>query len=245
LRGVSSEGQRCVRGGHTSPRTGWSSALEFRRDTGAERRRQWLTTNRLLHKLDESWRIAGRLNYSDTQDQLDAQQGARFIESNVGFAWRPVDNVRWAALGKYTYLYDRSTLDQIDSSSQFDQRSHVFALEGTYRFDQRWEFAGKMAQRLGEARAGRDQGEWFDSRARFSAVQGRYRLQGAWSALGEYRWLDVKDGGTRQGWLVGVDRDVGENFRVGAGYNFTDFSDDLTRLDYRYQGWFLNFVGFY
>ncbi len=234
-----------VRGGHTSPRTGWSSAMEFRRDTGAERRRQWLTTNRLLHKLDESWRIAGRLNYSDTQDQLDAQQGARFIESNVGFAWRPVDSVRWAALGKYTYLYDRSTLDQIDSSSQFDQRSHVFALEGTYRFDQRWEFAGKLAQRLGEARAGRDQGEWFDSRARFSAMQGRYRLQGAWSALGEYRWLDVKDGGARQGWLVGVDRDVGENFRVGAGYNFTDFSDDLTRLDYRYQGWFLNFVGFY
>ncbi|PAU55311.1 hypothetical protein [Pseudomonas indica] len=234
-----------VRGGHVSAKTTWSSALEYRRDTGAEERRQWLTTHRMLHKLDESWRIAGRLNISDTRDQIDTRAGARFVESNLGFSWRPADNTRWGLLGKYTYLYDLSTLGQEGDVSRFDQRSHVLALEGTYRFDQRWEFAGKLAERLGQARAGRLEGEWFDSRASLAAAQMRYRLQGAWSALGEYRVLDVKEGGVRQGWLLGVDRDVGENFRVGAGYNFTDFSDDLTRLDYRYQGWFLNFVGFY
>ena len=64
-------------------------------------------------------------------------------------------------------------------------------------------------------------------------------------AMAEYRWLDVDDGGTRQGWLVGVDRDLGRNFRVGAGYNFTDFSDDLTDFDYDHKGWFVNFVGSY
>ena len=113
------------------------------------------------------------------------------------------------------------------------------------RFDQRWEFAGKVAERLGEARAGRASGDWYDSRASFAAAQARYRIMGKWNALGEYRWLDVRDGGTRQGWLAGVDRDITDNFRIGAGYNFTDFSDDLTRHDYRYKGWFLNMVGYY
>mgnify|MGYP006200657497 CR=1 FL=1 len=49
----------------------------------------------------------------------------------------------------------------------------------------------------------------------------------------------------RPGWLAGVDRDLGKNFRIGAGYNFTDFSDDLTDFDYDHKGWFLNLVGSY
>ena len=55
----------------------------------------------------------------------------------------------------------------------------------------------------------------------------------------------VKDGGTRAGWMVGVDRDIGRTFRIGAGYNFTEFSDDLTDFDYDHKGWFVNFVGKY
>jgi hypothetical protein len=33
--------------------------------------------------------------------------------------------------------------------------------------------------------------------------------------------------------------------KFGIGYNFTDFSDDLTLLDYEHEGWFLNAVGKY
>ena len=45
--------------------------------------------------------------------------------------------------------------------------------------------------------------------------------------------------------LVGLDRDINKNFRIGVGYNFTDFSDDLTDFDYDHRGWFLNLVGTY
>ena len=55
----------------------------------------------------------------------------------------------------------------------------------------------------------------------------------------------MTDGGTRQGFLAGIDRDLGRNFRIGVGYNFTDFSDDLTDFDYDHQGPFLNLVGKY
>ena len=47
------------------------------------------------------------------------------------------------------------------------------------------------------------------------------------------------------GWLVGVDRQIGQNFKVGVGYNFTDFSDDLTDLTYDNKGFFLNLAGYY
>jgi len=121
----------------------------------------------------------------------------------------------------------------------------VLSLEGVYNPDNRLELAAKLMRREGEVRYGRLTGQWADAAATFAAGQVRYEFGDDWHALAEYRWLDVTDGGTRQGFLAGIDRDLGANFRVGVGYNFTDFSDDLTDFDYDHKGWFLNLVGKY
>lgn len=233
-----------LRGGRTSPGTDWQSKVEWRQDSGVERREQWVTTNRLSHKLNESWRIAARFNYANTEDGIDAAAGAKFIEGNLGFAYRPWDSSRWGVFGRYTYLYDLSTLGQV-GGTDYDQKSQVLSLEGVYRLDQRWEAAAKLARREGEVRYGRGTGDWFDSATTFAAAQLRYELRQEWHALVEYRWLDVDDGGTRSGWLLGVDRDITRHLRLGVGYNFTRFSDDLTDFDYDHKGWFINFVGTY
>ncbi|HEY0660912.1 MAG TPA: hypothetical protein VGD21_06310 [Lysobacter sp.] len=233
-----------VGGGHTSPRTDWQSKLEWREDRGAEQREQWVTTHRLTHKLNESWRIAARFNYSDTDDELDPNAGAKFIEGNVGFAWRPWNSTRWGVFGRYTYLYDLATLGQSDGA-QYDQKTRILSLEGVYKHNQHWEYAAKLARREGEVRFGRGEGEWADSATTFAAAQVRYELRTQWHALAEYRWLDVDQGGTRQGFLVGLDRDLNQHFRIGVGYNFTEFSDDLTDFDYDHRGWFVNVVGTY
>lgn len=230
-----------ISAGRTSPNTTWASKLEWRQDSGAEQRTQWVTTNRINHKIDESWRVSAKFNYSDTKDRLNPAAGAKFIEAGAGFAWRPYDDARYALLGRYTYLYDLATLGQV-GQSEYDQKSHVVSLEGVYRLDRHWEFAAKIARRQGSARFGRGTGEWFDSGATFWALQARYELPEGWHALAEYRSLGVKDGGTRRGWMVGVDRDIGKNLRVGIGYNFTDFSDDLTKFGYKYKGFFVNVV---
>lgn len=235
-----------LNGGLTSNRTRWQSKLEWRRDSGLEQREQWVTTNHLAHTLSESLRLAARINYSLTRDELISAAGARFAEANVGFAWRPWNTTRHALLGKYTFLYDVSALPQIGTNLAFyDQRSQILSLEGVYALDARWEFAAKLARRDGDVRMGRMTGEWADSAASFAALQARYDIDGGWHGLAEYRWLDVRQGGRRQGFLVGVDRDIGSNFRVGVGYNFTDFSDDLTDFDYDHRGWFLNLTGRY
>ncbi|MGY4517497.1 hypothetical protein [Lysobacter sp. HA18] len=233
-----------VSAGRTDPRTQWSSKLEYRRDTGAEQRTQWVTTNRLLYRVNEDWRIAARVNYSDTDDRLNAAAGARLAESNLGFAWRPHDTTRYALFGKYTYLLDQASPGQ-EGGAQYDQRSQVLSLEGVVQLGDRWSLAPKLASRWGDYRLGRGEGAWLDSRADFGAVQLRYHLPKNWDALAELRQLDVQDGGTRRGGLIGVDRQLGDNFKIGVGYNFTDFSDDLTDLDYDHHGFFLNLAGFY
>ena len=234
-----------VNGGLTSNLTQWRSKVEWRQDSGAQRREQWVTTNNFTHKFNESLRLAARLNWSDTDDEIDPSAGAKFVEGNVGFAWRPWDSTRWALLGRYTYLYDVSTLAQNESVAFYDQRSQVLSVEGVYKPLHDWEFALKLARRQGEVRMGRASGEWADSAVTFAAGQVRYGLTGDWHALGEYRWLGVREGGDRQGFLLGVDRDIGPNFRIGMGYNFTDYTDNLTDFDYDHRGWFLNMVGRY
>ncbi len=233
-----------VSGGRADAVAQWSSKLEYRRDSGAEQREQWVTTNRLLYKLNEDWRFALRANYADTEDRINPVADAKLVETNVGFAWRPHDNTRWAGFGKFTYLYDVASLGQ-EGGNLYDQRSQVLSLEGIRQIGERWEMAAKLASRWGDYRTGRGEGAWLDSRADFAALQLRYRLFAEWEGLAEHRWLKVRDGGVRKGWLLGVDRRVGENFKVGVGYNFTEFSDDMTELKYDQKGFFLNMAGYY
>ncbi|MCW8127623.1 hypothetical protein [Microbulbifer halophilus] len=234
-----------LHGGLSAARTDWTSKLEHREDSGAERRRQWVIGNRLQHKLNESWRLSARFNYADTRDRIDTEAGARFGEANFGFAWRPWDSGRYTLLGRYTWLYDRSSLGQEAVFSEFDQRSRILSLEGIWRAAPAWEFGGKLARRHGEVREQRGEGAWFDSTTSLAALQGRWYPLERWSWLAEYRWLDVRRSGLRRGWLTSVDYDISEHFRMGLGYNFTDFSDDLSRHDYQHRGWFLNLVASY
>ena len=45
------------------------------------------------------------------------------------------------------------------------------------------------------------------------------------------------------GALVGIYRHFGQNVKVGAGYNFTNYSDDLANTGFREHGFFFNVIG--
>lgn len=232
-------------------RSNFASVLEYRTDEGTEDIQQWVTTNRFTYRVSDAWRLAARFNYSDTENDNDIDPAtglvdnadAKFIESGLGFAYRSTKDDRWSILGRYTYLYDLRAISQRESST--DQKSNVISLEAIRRLNPRWELVGKLAHRESEIRLNRQAGEWFDSSADFAAIQGRYHLVSKWDALAEYRWLSVNGDSDRSGFLIGVDRHVGDHFKVGIGYNFTDFSDDLTDLDFEYDGWFINLIGKY
>ena len=48
---------------------------------------------------------------------------------------------------------------------------------------------------------------------------------------------------SKSGALAAVSRYLGDHLKIGVGYNFTDFSDDLTDLSYDHHGAFLNLTG--
>jgi hypothetical protein len=52
---------------------------------------------------------------------------------------------------------------------------------------------------------------------------------------------DLKE--RRTGAVVSLYRYLGQHFKVGVGYNFTDFSEDLTDLSFSHRGVFFNMIG--
>ena len=90
----------------------------------------------------------------------------------------------------------------------------------------------------------RDDPEFFDNGAQLYILRADWRLGEKWEGMVEARMLDLPDlDEQRAGALVGLYRYFGDHVKVGVGYNFTDFSEDLTDLSYDSHGAFLNIVG--
>ena len=171
-----------------------------------------------------------------------------YTEGIAGFAYRPVAHDRLNTLAKYTYFYNLPTTDQVSVigvPAQFVQRSHIASLDATYDlFPGLFTLGAKYAFRRGEVSIERDDPDFFDNDAHLYILRGDLRFLKDWELSGEGRMLDLPDlDERRRGALVTIYRYVGDHVKVGVGYNFTDFSDDLTDLDYDRQGWFFNIVG--
>jgi hypothetical protein len=225
-------------------RTRLGAKLEYRKDTGVCETTQWLTTNTVTHKANEDLALTGKLSLSQTEEQDTEEALAKFVEAGVGFAYRPVCGDGPNLLGKFTYFSDLSTEEQEDGAAK--ERGHVLSLEGMHPLGHRFDVGAKLARKESEIGADRGHGEWYETTASFAAARARYHVTREWDGLVEYRWLAVDETeDSRQGVLAGIYRQIGDNLRVGAGYNFTDFSDDLTDLSYESHGWFIDLVGSY
>jgi flagellar motor protein MotB len=240
----------------------YSAALEYRLDstesplTTTSDRTTWLMKNNLTYQVDSDWRFLGKANFSKSTSTLGDLFSGNFTEIVMGYGYRPIENDRLNTLMKYTYFYnvpfgDLSATDpltgQVVGASNpidFIQKSHILSFDAIYDLTQRWSIGGKYAYRLGQLAQDRLNPEFFDSRASLYVLRADWHFTHRWDALIEGRMLDTPDAqDKRAGTLLGLYRHIGENLKVGVGYNFTDFSDDLTDLSYNSQGVFFNFVG--
>ena len=222
-----------------------STKLEYRADNGKNlEEKQYLTTNRLSYKVNPSWRVMAKLNYSKTIDEINDAKEATFTEAGIGFAYRAVENTKWNIIGKYTYLYDLSTLDQIVNSP--DEESHILSAQMSYQISSKWTLGSKLGLKRYSLRMDRDSGEWYESNMALGALRINYHLINKWDAMLEGHALALEDDGVKSGFLAGLYRHIGNHVKMGVGYNFTDFSDDLTKTnDYQASGWFVNVIGKY
>jgi flagellar motor protein MotB len=211
------------------------------------KRTSWLLKNSLKYQLSEDWRLIGKFDYAQSESSMGDSYDGDYTEAVLGYAYRPVQDDRLNALFKYTYFYNVPAPHQeagTSTVSDFAQRSHIVSVDAMYDLTPRWTVGGKYGFRYGQVAVDRENPEYFVSRAHLYVLRADWHFIYRWDALIEGRMLDLPDAqDSRSGVLVGIYRHLGNHFKVGVGYNFCDFSDDLTQLDYKHQGLFINLIG--
>ena len=242
-----------VRIGYGRDKTQFSSGIEYRRDLAEQidtthtKRIAWLFRNNFKLQLTPDWRMIGKLDHSISDSSLGSFYGGGYTEGVVGYAYRPVGHDRLSALAKYTYFYNVPTTDQVtmqNTAVEFIQKSHIAALDLSYDVTANWTVGGKYAYRLGQASLDRTRLNFFANDARLALLRLDRRFLKSWEGMAEVRMLNLPDiRQRRRGALAGIYRHIGNNLKVGVGYNFTNFSDDLTDLRYNHKGIFVNLIG--
>ena len=241
--------------GYNFGNTKYAGALEYRTDETESvsnntitinDRETWLIKNSVKYQVNPDWRFIGKLNWSESESSQGEFYDGNFIEAVLGYGYRPILNDRWNTLFKYTYFYNLPSTDQeivANTAVEFIQKSHIVSIDTIYDLTKRWSLGGKYAYRLGQLSQERVNPEFFDSRASLYVLRADWHFINRWDALIEARMLDLPDAEDRRsGALLGIYRHVGKNIKFGVGYNFTDFSDDLTDLDFDSQGFFINLI---
>ncbi len=217
---------------------------EMRRDKGGVSKDQYLTSNRLELRLNPDYTLLGKYRYSLSRDRDQDITEAEFEERSIGLAYRPVTHDRLNALAKYTYLSDRRprSLGEIESSVvSMDVASLEFSFDLTKRIE--WVEKGAIKRKTEEA------GDRPELTTHTRLVINRFNVMVCKPIVVglEYRILSQKEADDRkQGWLAELMWEPVEHLRLGAGYNFTDFTDnEFSDNNYSVGGWFLRLQGKY
>lgn len=228
-----------------------------RSDDGSRSQNTWLLASALSWKVDQNWRTFIGFDgvYSDTKGSTMSYSDTKYAEATVGYAYRPVDNSRLSALFKYNWLYDMPGNNQVTSGGRFDtyapaQRIHILSADANYRLYPWLTVGGKYGVRLGDVKY-RLQNErqvfeddWQSSSAHLVVLRADLHLVKEWDFLFEARRLWMPSADTADtGYLLAAYRHLGKNVKIGLGYNFGRFSDDLRYMYLNDRGVFVNMVG--
>ena len=231
-----------------------SSAIEYRDDdqqqpdaTTFTNLKTWLFRNNFKYQITPDWRLLGKFDHSMSNDSLGQFYEGGYTDATLGYGYRPVQSDRLDVLAKYTYFYNMPTAGQVtpqDTAAQFIQKSRIASIDASYDLTQQWTIGGKYAYRVGEAALERVNPQFFDNTADLYILRLDWHFRQEWEGVVEGRALEMPDlNQTRSGALVAVYRHLNKHVKAGVGYNFTDFSEDLTDMSFKSHGIFLNVVG--
>jgi flagellar motor protein MotB len=230
-----------------------SSGVEYRDDDMQQPNatftnlKTWLFRNNFKYQITPDWRLVGKLDHSMSDNSQGQFYDGGYTDATLGYGYRPVASDRLDVLAKYTYFYNMPTAGQVTpqgTAAQFIQKSHIAAIDVSYDLTQQWSVGGKFAYRLGEASLERVNPQFFDNTAELYIARIDWHFHEEWEGMIEGRVLDMPDlSQTRSGMLVALYRHFNKHVKAGLGYNFTNFSEDLTDMSYKCHGIFMNVVG--
>lgn len=234
--------------GYTTEFVRAGSSIELRNDKGGDRDQTViLWRSNLSYAVNPDWRFIGELNLARADNESPSIRAAEFTEAMAGFAWRPVNNERVNGLLRFQYFEDLGPVGQITGSGQMQspkQVSTIFSADINYDLTRKLTIGAKYGYRQGKVSLGRNSDEFVSSDAHLAVIRLDYNVVKEWDVLAEGRalWVTSADD-LRLGALGGIYRHLGNNVKIGVGYSWSDFSDDLTDQSYTSHGPFLNLVG--
>jgi hypothetical protein len=223
--------------------------LEYRNEVSQDHLRDmnsYLLQTGTSIKTSDDWRLSGNLS-AVISDTSTTTRSGRYIEGWLGYAYRPVENDRLNALFKYTFLYDLPGADQVNASGLTNgpsQISNILSADVNYDLTPIFTIGGKYGFRIGETLDRAAGSTWQQSSAHLGVVRLDMHVVKNWDALAEARMLWTPESQTTNfGVLTALYRQLGDNFKIGVGYNFGHFSDDLSKIGVDEQGVFINAIG--
>jgi len=151
------------------------------------------------------------------------------------------------SLAKYTGHYDLPTSSAVSATSgaavDYKQRTHIVSADVLYDLNKNITIGGKYGLKMGERTTSRTTNDFYKSTLHLGVVRADFHVVKNWDAVVEGRMLFEQETDTvRYGALAAVYRHFGDNLKVGVGYNFASFSDDLTNVEADAHGVFINAV---
>ncbi|MBI3307514.1 MAG: hypothetical protein HYZ84_06900, partial [Candidatus Omnitrophica bacterium] len=224
------------------------TSLEYRHDQDVRRLSQWVIRDSVEYQVNQDLSFLGRLDFGWSRFMDPDDTPAGFAEFSTGFAYRPVDFDRFNALMRYTYdkniANDLQFQTQLFSAIPTDETSHIVAIDLAYDLFKHLGIVEKVAFKRGI----------FDTPAadpvrinqflwghRFN-----YHITRKWDIAAEYHILLQSKAADnfKHGFLTEVDRELYDYVRLGLGYNFSDFDDDLRSAnDYDSHGPYVRLSG--
>lgn len=195
------------------------------------------------YQIDDARRLLFSLDAAETTTVESSLLNGTIVDASIGYAVRPVTNERLNVLASYRYLYDMfgQEVDGVAGQGAV-QESHVANLEVSYDLNPQWTLGGKLGGRWTDS-ADQAADPLTSNDAWLVIANARYNVVHNWDALIEARYFDAVDADFAEtGALAAVYRHFGNNAKVGIGYNFSSFSDDLTDLSLDDEGVFINLV---
>lgn len=194
-------------------------------------------------KVDPDWRFVSSLDAVISDSDQSSFRNGRYIETRLGYAWRPESNDHINALLSYTYLHDLPGPDQVNFDGDVNgprQKSHIINAAINWQANPVWTLGAKYGYRLRES-APRGTDSFTRSEAHLGVLRADYHIVHNWDVMGEVRLLRTPTTRTTEtAALLGIYRLFGDNLRAGGGYLWGEVSDDLRTIDALDKGLFLN-----
>jgi Glucodextranase, domain B len=234
--------------GYTTKEVQIGSNVEARFEKGNGRDQNvWLFRNSASFNLNPDWRALGRLNFAIAKQDQASVRAADYVEGVIGFAYRPVLNDRFNMLARLNYFQDLGPVGQITAGGETNspkQRSKIVSVDFNYDLTKSLTIGAKYGYRGGKVSLDRTSNQFVSSNTQLGIVRADWRPVKKWDLLLEGRYLtNDRAGDSRWGALAAIYRHLGNNVKIGAGYNFSDYSDDLSDQSYSSKGLFINLLG--